>query len=133
MQSPVGYPCRARFGSQVTIIEMLPALIPREDSAASNELAKHFRMRGITLHLGRQCTKVKDSGSELTVHFGDGETVMADLTVPHFYAVGDCAGHWQLAHTAFREGEVAARNASGYQAIVGNRLDRGRTARDRHG
>ena len=32
-------------------------------------------------------------------------------TVPHIYAVGDCAGYWQLAHTAFREGEVAAENA----------------------
>jgi dihydrolipoamide dehydrogenase len=42
-------------------------------------------------------------------------------TVPHIYAVGDCAGHWQLARTAFREGEVAARNASGHQAVVGNR------------
>jgi dihydrolipoamide dehydrogenase len=63
----------------VTIIEMLPALIPQEDAAASNELAKHFRMRGITLDLGRQCTQVEDSGSELTVHLGDGETVMTDL------------------------------------------------------
>jgi Pyridine nucleotide-disulphide oxidoreductase, dimerisation domain/Pyridine nucleotide-disulphide oxidoreductase/AAA ATPase domain len=136
----------------------LAPLIPQEDAAASSELAKHFRMRGITLHLGRQCTKVEDSGSELTVHFGDGETVMADLmlvsvgrgplvdgfgleeidvefdrrtgiatdprrrtTARHIYAVGDCAGHWQLAHTAFREGEVAARNACGHRAVVGNR------------
>jgi dihydrolipoamide dehydrogenase len=148
----------ARFGSQVTIIEMLPALIPQEDAAASGELAKNYRMRGITLHLDRRCTKVEDSGSELTVHFGDGETVMADLmlvsvgrgplvdglglegigvefdrrtgiatgprrrtTVRHIYAVGDCAGHWQLAHTAFREGEVAARNACGHRAVVSNR------------
>jgi dihydrolipoamide dehydrogenase len=152
----------ARFGSQVTIIEMLPALIAQEDAAASAELAKHFRMRGITLHLGRQCTNVEDAGSELTVHFGDGEgegeRATADLmlistgrgpiveglglegigvefdrrtgiatdsrrrtTVPHIYAVGDCAGHWQLAHTAFREGEVAARNACGNDAVVGNR------------
>lgn len=108
----------ARFGSQVTIIEMLPALISREDADASDELAKQFRRRGITLHLGRQCTKVEDSGSELTVHFGDGKTVMA---VPHIYAVGDCAGYWQLAHTAFREGEVAAQNACGHDAVVGDR------------
>ena len=148
----------ARFGSQVTIIEMLPALISQEDADASDELAKQFRRRGITLHLGRQCTQVEDSGSELTVHFGDGETVMADLmlvsagrgplvdglglegigvefdprtgiatdprrrtTVPHIYAVGDCAGYWQLAHTAFREGEVAAQNACGHDAVVGDR------------
>jgi dihydrolipoamide dehydrogenase len=148
----------ARFGSQVTIIEMLPALIPQEDADASKELANQFRRRGITLHLDSQCIKVEDSGSELTVHLSNGETVVADLmlvstgrrplveglglkgigvefdprtgvatdprrrtTVPHIYAVGDCAGYWQLAHTAFREGEVAAQNACGHQAVVGNR------------
>jgi len=146
-----------RFGSEVTIIEMLPSLLPGEDADASDELAKQFRRRGVTLHLGRQCTKVEDSGSELAIRFGDGETVRADLmlvsvgrgplvegigleragvqfdgrtgiatdarrrtSVPHIYAVGDCAGHWQLAHTAFREGEVAAENACGHAATVGS-------------
>jgi dihydrolipoamide dehydrogenase len=42
-------------------------------------------------------------------------------SVPHIYAVGDCAGYWQLAHTAFREGEVAAENACGHEAVVDNR------------
>src|ERR671936_826550 len=40
-----------RFGSEVTIIEMLPQLIPQEDADASAELAKQFGKRGITLHL----------------------------------------------------------------------------------
>jgi dihydrolipoamide dehydrogenase len=147
-----------RFGSEVTIIEMLPSLIPQEDADASKELAKQFGKRGIALHLEKQCRKVEDDGSQLTVHFGDGETVQADLmlvsvgrgplvegiglegigvefdrrtgiaadehrrtTVPHIYAVGDCAGYWQLAHTAFREGEVAAENACGHDAVVDNR------------
>jgi dihydrolipoamide dehydrogenase len=147
-----------RFGSEVTIIEMLPRLIPLEDEDAARELAKQFEKRGIALHLEKQCTKVEDSGSELTVHFGDGETVGADLmlvavgrgpvvenlglealgvefdkrkgiaadehrrtTIEHIYAVGDCAGYWQLAHTAFREGEVAAENTQGHDAVVDNR------------
>jgi dihydrolipoamide dehydrogenase len=147
-----------RFGSEVTIIEMLPKLIPMEDVAVSDELAKQFSRRNITLHLEQQCSKVEDSGSGLSVHFGDGETVEADLmlvavgrgptvanlgleeigvefdprkgiaadehrrtTVEHIYAVGDCAGYWQLAHTAFREGEVAAENAMGHDAVVDNR------------
>jgi dihydrolipoamide dehydrogenase len=147
-----------RFGAEVTIIEMLDKLIPQEDADASKELAKQFGRHGIALQLGKQCTGVDDDGSELTVHFGDGETVQADLmlvsvgraplveglgleeigvqldkrkgiaaderrrtTVPHIYAVGDCAGYWQLAHTAFREGEVAAENACGHDAIVDNR------------
>src|SRR6187431_72294 len=68
-----------RFGSEVTIIEMLDALIPQEHADAAKELAKQFGRRNIALNLGKQCTKVEDSGSELTVHFGDGETVQADL------------------------------------------------------
>jgi dihydrolipoamide dehydrogenase len=146
------------FGSEVTIIEMLDSLIPQEDADAAKELAKQFGKKGITLHLGKQCTKVEQQGNSLRVFFGDDETVEADLmlvsvgrgplvenlgletigvefdkqkgiaadehrrtTVPHIYAVGDCAGYWQLAHTAFREGEVAAENACGHDAIVDNR------------
>ncbi|MDX6507482.1 MAG: dihydrolipoamide dehydrogenase [Gaiellaceae bacterium] len=146
-----------RFGSEVTIIEMLPGLIPQEDADAAKELAKQFGKRGITLHLETTCDKVEDTGGALVVHHG-GATTEADLmlvatgrgptvenlgleeigveldkrkgiaadehrrtTVPHIYAVGDCAGYWQLAHTAFREGEVAAENAMGHEAVVDNR------------
>ena len=144
-----------RFGSQVTIVEMLDTLIPQEDADAAKELAKQLGRRGISLQLGKQCSKVEDDGSQLTVHYGDGETAEADLmlvsvgrgplvegigleeagveydrragiaadehrrtTVSHVYAVGDCAGYWQLAHTAFREGEVAAENALGHEAAI---------------
>ncbi|HEX5449142.1 MAG TPA: dihydrolipoyl dehydrogenase, partial [Gaiellaceae bacterium] len=147
-----------RFGSEVTIIEMLDTLIPQEDADAAKELRKAFEKRGIALQLGKQCTGVEQKGNALTVSFGDGEKVECDLmlvsvgrgplvegigleaagvqfdkrkgiaadehrrtSVPHIYAVGDCAGYWQLAHTAFREGEVAAENACGHDAIVDNR------------
>ncbi len=146
-----------RFGSEVSIVEMLPQLIPQEDADASKELAKQFQRRGIELHLETTCDRVEDTGSALTVHFG-GQTKEADLmlvatgrgptvenlgleqaqiefdkrkgiaadehrrtTQQHIYAVGDCAGYWQLAHTAFREGEVAAENAMGHDATVDNR------------
>src|SRR6059058_2196415 len=68
-----------RFGSEVTIIEMLPRLIPQEDEDAATELAKQFGKRGIKLELGKQCSKVEGSGDGLTVSYGDGETVDADL------------------------------------------------------
>jgi dihydrolipoamide dehydrogenase len=38
--------------------------------------------------------------------------------VPNIYATGDVAGNWQLAHTAFREGEVAAENALGHESEI---------------
>ena len=68
-----------RFGSEVTIIEMLPHLIPLEDEDAGKELQKAFKRRGIAMHLEKQCTGVDDTGNGLVVHFGDGESVEADL------------------------------------------------------
>jgi dihydrolipoyl dehydrogenase len=146
-----------RFGSEVTIVEMLPALIPQEDEDASKELAKQFKKRGIEVNLEAQCDRVEERDGGLVVHFA-GQEKQCDLmlvatgrgplvegvgleeigvefdkkkgiaadehrrtTVSHIYAVGDCAGYWQLAHTAFREGEVAAENALGHEAVVDNR------------
>src|SRR6202007_2110443 len=42
-------------------------------------------------------------------------------SVPHIYAVGDCAGYWQLAPTAFREGGGGAENVCVHDAVVDNR------------
>ena len=39
-----------RFGSDVTILELLPRLVPVEDQAVSEELEKAFRRQGITSH-----------------------------------------------------------------------------------
>src|SRR5438094_3776899 len=59
-----------RFGSEVTIVEMLPTLIPQEDADAAKELAKQFQKRGIELHLETSADKVEDTGSGLRVHHG---------------------------------------------------------------
>src|SRR6476659_759091 len=68
-----------RFGTEVTMIEMLESLIPQEDADATSELRKSFARRGIVVHLGKQCTQVDDTGSGLVVHFGESETVECDL------------------------------------------------------
>src|SRR5947209_3804353 len=62
-----------RFGSEVTVIEMLDTLIPQEDADAAKELAKQFGRRGISLELGKQCSRIEDDGSQLIVHYGDRE------------------------------------------------------------
>jgi dihydrolipoamide dehydrogenase len=61
------------------------------------------------------------AGIEFDKRKGIGADEHRRTNVEHIYAVGDCAGYWQLAHTAFREGEVAAENACGHDAIVDNR------------
>ena len=42
----------AHMGSQVSIVEYLPNLLPIEDIDASKELEKHFKKRKIDLHTG---------------------------------------------------------------------------------
>ena len=46
-----------RFGSDVTIFELLPHLVPIEDEAVSAELEKSFRKQGITAHTGARVTR----------------------------------------------------------------------------
>jgi dihydrolipoamide dehydrogenase len=64
---------------------------------------------------------LEELGVEVDRKTGIGTDDHRRTAVPHIYAVGDCAGYWQLAHTAFREGEVAAENACGHDAAVNAR------------
>jgi dihydrolipoamide dehydrogenase len=64
-----------RFGSEVTILELLPRLVPVEDEAVSAELAKSFRKQGITCHTGARVTTAKASGDGVDI-----EAQLADGT-----------------------------------------------------
>jgi dihydrolipoamide dehydrogenase len=64
----------ARFGSDVTIIELLPRLVPVEDEAVSAELEKSFRKQGITSHTGTRVTaaRVSGDGVDIEAQLADG-------------------------------------------------------------
>ncbi len=65
-----------RFGSDVTLVELLPHLVPVEDDAVSTELEKSFRKQGITSHTGAKVTSAKVSGDavDVEVQLADGKT-----------------------------------------------------------
>ena len=65
-----------RFGSDVTIFELLPRLVPVEDEAVSAELEKSFRKQGITSHTGDRVTKAVAAGDgvDLEAQLADGTT-----------------------------------------------------------
>ena len=65
-----------RFGSEVTIIELLPRLVPVEDEAISAELEKSFRKQGIKCLTATKVTKAAAvaSGVELEAQGADGKT-----------------------------------------------------------
>src|SRR5205814_9121564 len=56
-----------RFGSNVTILEWLPRLVPVEDEAVSAELAKSFRRQGITSHTGAKVAGAITNGETVSV------------------------------------------------------------------
>jgi dihydrolipoamide dehydrogenase len=63
-----------RFGSEVTILELLPRIVPAEDEAVSAELQKSFRKQGITVHTGAKVTRASAStgGVEVEAQLADG-------------------------------------------------------------
>ncbi|NQW02934.1 MAG: dihydrolipoyl dehydrogenase [Acidobacteria bacterium] len=65
-----------RFGSAVTIIELLPRLVPNEDEAVSAELAKAFKKQGIVVKTGTKVTSatVKDNAVTIDMVDADGKT-----------------------------------------------------------
>ena len=64
------------YGSEVTIVELLPRLVPGEDEAVSTELEKNFKRRGIKSFTGTKVTsaKVGAKGVDIEMAGADGKT-----------------------------------------------------------
>jgi dihydrolipoamide dehydrogenase len=67
------------FGAEVTIVEMLPHLLPTEEESSSKLLERAFRRRGISFKLGTRFESVKDTGTGVTVTLEGGTTIDAEL------------------------------------------------------
>ncbi|MBI4468376.1 MAG: dihydrolipoyl dehydrogenase [Acidobacteria bacterium] len=72
----------ARFGSGITLIEMLPRVLPIEDEEISAELEKSLKRQGITVMTGTQLESAveKGSGVSMTLRTKEERSVLeADL------------------------------------------------------
>ncbi len=67
------------FGSEVTIVEALPRLVPNEDEACSKALDRAFRKRGISAKVGVRFAGVTQSDTGVVVALEDGTTLEADV------------------------------------------------------
>ena len=63
------------FGSEVTIIELLPRLVPGEDEQISSELERTFKKRGIKVQTGTKVTSAKPGakGVDVEMQTSDGK------------------------------------------------------------
>jgi dihydrolipoyl dehydrogenase len=57
----------ASYGAKVTVVELLPRLIPVEDADLSAELEKAYRKRGMAVHTGTKVEKVVTTEQGVTV------------------------------------------------------------------
>jgi dihydrolipoamide dehydrogenase len=65
------------FGSDITIIEFLPRVVPNEDEEVSKELTRVFKKRGIDINVGAKVETVEKTktGAKVTFTASDGKKV----------------------------------------------------------
>src|SRR3984893_18505986 len=86
------------FGAEVTILEMLPRMVPAEDEDISKELLRLFKKRGIDVNLSVKDTKIEKNKDGAIVSFidsnGKAQTKQAEKVLvavgraPRTYDVG---------------------------------------------
>jgi dihydrolipoamide dehydrogenase len=69
------------FGAEVTIVEMLPHLVPQEDETLSKNLERAFRKRKIDFKLGAKYESLTQDDSGVTLTLEGGETVQAECVL----------------------------------------------------
>jgi len=81
------------FGAEVTIVEMLPRLVPLEDEWCSKQLERAFRRRGIGYKTGVRFTGADAGDSAVSVKLESGEQFDADLLLVAVGRGPNTAGH----------------------------------------
>ena len=56
-----------RFGSKVTVLEMLPRAVPVEDEEISKELEKHFKKTGIRVETGAKAENIRKNANSVSL------------------------------------------------------------------
>jgi len=124
------------FGTQVTIAEKMPQLIPGEDREIARKIENIFKKKGIKINTNTDASTldlknydlilvcvgrtVKTDGlglEKLGIKTERGKIVVDEYlrtNIENIYAAGDCTGKIMLAHFASYQGVMAAKNiASG--------------------
>ncbi len=61
----------ARYGTEVTLIEMLDQILPAEDRDCARVVERTFKKQGITISTGTAVENVEDTGSSVKFTYGD--------------------------------------------------------------
>ena len=127
------------FGVEVTLIEMLERILPRQEREISNRLEGILKKRGIKILTSSRADINAISSDAILISTGRAANIngfglekigvaikngaiCADehlrTNLPGVFAIGDCIGKYNLAHVASAEGKVAARNVLGKEVAM---------------
>jgi len=120
------------FGTEVTIAEKLPQLLPNEDAEIAKKLETIFKKRKIKINTATDANTLNLDNFELVlvcvgrvpqtaglgleqagIKLDRGKITVDDFlktTVPDIYSAGDCCSKIMLAHFAAYQGRIAAEN-----------------------
>jgi pyruvate/2-oxoglutarate dehydrogenase complex dihydrolipoamide dehydrogenase (E3) component len=113
-----------RFGSRITVVEMGPRLVGREDEDVSLAIESFLDAEGIMVRTGAECVSVRKEpdGVSVGIDCENGTprehgthvllAVGEDLRTsnPAVWALGDCNGKGAFTHTAYNDYEIVADN-----------------------
>lgn len=126
------------FGSEITIIEAMPRLLPNEDEDISRKLEQVFKKRGIKVLTDTKIDKI-DKGDKALVCVGRSPNSkglgiekfgmerdrgwikvnsLFKTSVDNIYAAGDIKGGMLLAHVASKEGIASVEGICGNEYSV---------------
>ncbi len=71
----------SRFGSEVTVIEMLPRIVPVEDEDISKELERNFRKQKIRVETGARAENIRKTGHSVQLTLTTKEGKQEELEV----------------------------------------------------
>ncbi len=84
-----------RFGSKVTLVEMLPQILPVEDEDVSKLLHRAFEKQGIAVHVGTKCENFRVGPDVVKLDLvkdGKSETVEAETVLSAIGVVANLDG-----------------------------------------
>src|SRR3954451_10475699 len=81
------------MGAEVTVVELLPQILPVEDAEIAGLARKRFEKQGIKIFTGAKVTKVEKSGDSVTATVEDGkggtQTITAERLISAVGVVGN--------------------------------------------
>ncbi len=117
------------FGTQVTLLEVLPRILPVEDGEMSDVVTKAFRKKGVTVHAGAQIQSAKAEKDGATIVFtvgGKAETLKVEKVLiatgraPNVEGIGLEAAGVKLTDRGFVQVDGALRTSAAGVCAIGD-------------